>query len=688
MIGRTLSHYKIVGQLGAGGMGVVYSAEDSRLGRQVALKFVSSDFAHDEQAILRLRSEARAASALNHPNICTIYDIGEADGHPFIVMELMKGQTLRERLNDGPLKVTQLVDIGTEVADALHAAQSEGIIHRDIKPGNIFITERGHVKILDFGLAKLTSTLTTTTATDRGPHTSATGVTHGTPAYMSPEQATGETLDGRTDLFSLGVVLYEAATGHHPFPGKTSAVVLAGILDRAPASPLTYNAELPVRLVEIISNCLEKDRELRYQSAADLRADLKRLRRDLDSGAVRSIERSGSEHISSRRDADAFGAPRLTSRRDVSVGAPSNAATSTQPLLKQPASVWPIVAVAAVLVLGAIAAITLWPRTTSEPPATTEPASAPPTAPSPTIRVSTESQLTAAAASLKAGNYRAALNSAREVLLLEPSNAEAARIRDEATAMLAKFDAAIGDARRRLAANDQAGAARALENARALDPASPTLAELSARLSEATRERPGSRAAAQEPTRSAPAPLPPQAPVAPPPPVVSTPAPATQPTLPVPPPPPTEPAPVAPPPRATEPPQRVEAAPVPAQPKEVPPPPATPNTTAGAADDAAIRAVIATYGRAIEGKDIKLFRTIKPNLTAQEERRLQEGFRAVSSQRVSLSVISLERKGDQASAVVRRRDEIEAGGRRQTTDGRQVLTLSRSGSTWIITEIR
>jgi len=283
MVGRTISHYRVTGQLGAGGMGVVYRAEDIRLGRPVALKFVSQGLADDQQAVQRLRSEARAASALNHPHICIIYDIGEDNGRPFIVMELMKGQTLRERLVSVPLKPHHVLDVGIEIADALHAAHTGGIVHRDIKPGNIFITDGGHVKILDFGLAKITP-LEMGTATTHSPDATAAGVTLGTTAYMSPEQVAGEPLDGRSDLFSLGVVLYESATGHHPFPGRTAASVAAAILDRAPVPALTRNPEIPLRLQETIENCLEKDRELRYQSAADLRADLKRVRRDIDSG--------------------------------------------------------------------------------------------------------------------------------------------------------------------------------------------------------------------------------------------------------------------------------------------------------------------------------------------------------------------------------------------------------------------
>jgi serine/threonine protein kinase len=285
MIGKTVSHYRIVGPLGAGGMGVVYAGEDVRLGRPVALKFVPEDLARDHQAVERLNSEARTASGLNHPNICTIFDIGEYEGQPFIVMELLKGQTLRDRLTTGPLKTIDAIDLGIQVADALDSAHRQSIIHRDIKPANLFLVERGPVKVLDFGLAKLllrATSATTTLGSTR--EQTGEGVTLGTVSYMSPEQVTGEELDGRTDLFSLGVVLYEALTGHQPFTGKTTAVVFSAILTHAPVAPVVLNPTLPLRLQEIVNNCLEKDRELRYQDAAGLRADLKRMKRDLESG--------------------------------------------------------------------------------------------------------------------------------------------------------------------------------------------------------------------------------------------------------------------------------------------------------------------------------------------------------------------------------------------------------------------
>src|SRR5215472_13764639 len=282
MVGRTVSHYRIVRELGAGGMGVVFAAEDVRLGRQVAIKFVPDAMA-DKQLFERLRSEARTASALNHPNICTLHDIGDDEGRPFIVMELLQGRTLRERLAAGPLKVHETLEIGIQVADALDAAHRQHIIHRDIKPANLFLTERGSVKVLDFGLAKVVAQQPSAlTAAPTGLTTA--GMTLGTVSYMSPEQVTGDPLDGRSDLFSFGVVLYECVTGHQPFKGKTSGVILSEILNRVPPAPLVLNPELPLRLQEIITNCLEKDRELRYPDAAALRTDLKRLKRDLESG--------------------------------------------------------------------------------------------------------------------------------------------------------------------------------------------------------------------------------------------------------------------------------------------------------------------------------------------------------------------------------------------------------------------
>ena len=636
--GTTLGPYQIDAPLGAGGMGEVYKATDTRLDRTVAIKVLPAHVADDPDLRQRFEREAKTISSLNHPHICTLYDIGQEGDTDFLVMEYLEGETLAERLTKGPLPTAEVLRYATEIADALDKAHRQGIVHRDLKPANIMLTVAG-TKLLDFGLAKLAPHAETqsTGAHAAAPTIDAGQLTNprtvvGTLSYMSPEQARGEELDGRSDLFSLGTVLYEMVTGQRAFPGQMSAVIFDAILNRAPTPPAHFAPDIPMRLGKIINNATEKNRDLRYQTAAEFRADLRRARRDLDSS--RSVSLSAS----------AFAGVHV---------APSGATSQTAagvpetPLASGPADSGPTPAPsgrgrvwgygACGLVAAALVAALFFPSDPSpEVPQVDR------------ITALAQAQLAQATGSLARRDYESAIAQADAALALQPDDADAQRVRSAAVAALESQPS-------------PASVSETVRDAAESDPAPITSVS----------------PVAQEPQDPA-APEPQRMPAAPA--QTTTPPPATAPPL--------TPEPVDVTPVTPEPVPEPEPTAI-VTPEIAPPPPDDPPVTqpTTASDEAAIRRVLDDFARATETKDVELYRSVRP-ISTEEERRLRSGFDAVETQQVELLIESIEITGDRASVQGSRQDNfVGADGQKQTRQSNLSITLTRQDRGWVITEI-
>ena len=699
--GTRLGPYEVTAKIGQGGMGEVYKATDTRLGRTVAIKLLPPDFAHDQDRRTRFEREARAISKLNHPNICTLYDIGEHEGQPFLVMEVIRGLTLQERLRGRPLKTVDVLDLAAQLADALDVAHAEGIIHRDIKPENIIVTARGQAKLLDFGLAKQAPERRA--LSDAGERFDAPtmppeqltepGSAVGTVSYMSPEQARGETLDQRTDLFSLGAVLYEMVTGRQAFEGPTAAVVFDQILNQAPVAPVHLDPDVPPKLQDVISNALEKDRELRYQHAADLRADLKRVKRDLESGRSATVSVATATGVARGGTAVSSQAlppgPRKVADEAWPATAPSQSAidqmSPTMPAARARRT-WLFLGGAAALIAVLLVAL-LGPRS-GEQDATTvaeigELADA-----------LARSQLALATTNLASKNYAGAIATADVVLATAAGHPEATRIRNEARAALRDVERLLGEARRSLEDGNTQQAGEAVASALQINPSDSMGQQLQAVLNAAAagRTEPVRQERSTAPPAAAPAPQPAVAPEPPTDRPTTRPPPVAVPVVPVPQ--------TAEPTAATR--TEVDITPATAQPA-APVVPAvrpgavdTPDSTpivpesrpALAPDDqAAIRRVITTYERAIESQDIDLFRSVVPGLSGEEVERIRASFADLESQQVEITVLSVDVQGNRAFVHLARTDTFMSGGNQQTQASEQSITLARSGDAWTIAEL-